>query len=99
MRPEPRPLPDEQARALDASVERRRQLVAMRTAEQNRLGSCQDPSVRTGIQTHLDWLLAALGDVDKDLTRMTPQSPVWREKGAAAALCAGRRAGSLEKGT
>ena len=39
VRPTPRPLPDDAAQALAALVERRRQVVAMRTAEANRLGA------------------------------------------------------------
>jgi transposase len=39
VRPTPRPLPDAQAAELRALLARRRQLVAMRTAEQNRLGN------------------------------------------------------------
>src|SRR2546422_10376109 len=39
VRPAPRPLPDAQTEELRALLTRRRQLIAMRTAEQNRLGS------------------------------------------------------------
>jgi transposase len=39
VRPIPRPLPDEAAQAFAALVERRRPVVAMRTAEENRLGA------------------------------------------------------------
>jgi transposase len=52
MRPTPRPLPDAQAEALRALLARRRQLVAMRTAEQHRLGSAP-PRLQTDIQAHL----------------------------------------------
>ena len=38
VRPEPRPLPDDQTVELHAMVDRRRQLIDMRTAETNRLG-------------------------------------------------------------
>jgi transposase len=37
VRPTPRPLPDAQTKELRALLARRRQLIAMRTAEQNRL--------------------------------------------------------------
>ena len=47
VRPTPRPLPDAQADELRALLARRRQLVAMRTAEQNRLGSAPRGSRRT----------------------------------------------------
>jgi transposase len=49
-RPTPRPLPDAAAQALAALVERRRQIVAMRTAEANRLGATRVALVRTRIQ-------------------------------------------------
>jgi Transposase len=65
--PTPRPLPDEQAQALAALVERRRQVVAMRTAEENRLGAARVAAVRARIQAHLAWLEADLGDIDGDL--------------------------------
>ena len=56
VRPTPRPLPDEDAQALAALVERRRQVVAMRTAEENRLGATRVAPVRARIQAHLAWL-------------------------------------------
>src|SRR5262245_38189696 len=55
VRPTFRPLPDAQADELRALLVRRRQLVAMRTAEQNRLGHA--PSrLQTEIQAHITWL-------------------------------------------
>ena len=48
VRPTPRPLPDAQADALRALLARRRQLVTMRTAEQNRLGSAP-PRLQTDL--------------------------------------------------
>jgi transposase len=67
VRPTPRPLPDEEAQALAALVERRRQVVAMRTAEENRLGVTRVAAVRARIQAHLSWLEADLQDIDRDL--------------------------------
>jgi len=55
MRPELRPLPDEQTQALAAILARRRQLVEMLTAEKNRLGSAPKP-VRKSLRTHIAWL-------------------------------------------
>lgn len=46
MRPPVRALPDANARALDALLARRRQIVEMTTAEANRLFSCHDESVK-----------------------------------------------------
>jgi transposase len=55
VRPTPRPLPEAQTDDLRALLARRRQLVAMRTAEINRLGSAP-PRVQSDLQAHLVWL-------------------------------------------
>jgi transposase len=80
VRPTPRPLPDEAAQALAALVERRRQVVAMRTAEENRLGAARVAAVRTRIQAHLAWLESDLKDIDDDLRQRLRASPLWRER-------------------
>ena len=79
VRPEPRPLPDEAAQALDALLTRRRQLLDMLVAEKNRLGFAR-PVVRRGITQHIRWLERRLGDVDHELGEMIEHSPVWRAK-------------------
>ncbi|HEX9413150.1 MAG TPA: IS110 family transposase [Ktedonobacterales bacterium] len=80
VRPTPRPLPEEAAQELAALVERRRQVVAMRTAEANRLGTTRVASVRARIQAHLTWLEADLAEVDTDLRQRLRASPLWREQ-------------------
>ncbi|HTO11063.1 MAG TPA: IS110 family transposase [Candidatus Binatia bacterium] len=80
VRPEPRPLPDEAARGLDALLTRRRQLLEMRTAEQNRLGFATAAAVRRDIAQHIRWLERRLRDVDGDLEQVIRLSPVWRAK-------------------
>jgi transposase len=80
VRPTPRPLPDEAAQALAALVERRRQVVARRTAEENRLGATRVALVRARIQAHLAWLQADLGEIDEDLRQRLRASPLWREQ-------------------
>ena len=80
LRPTPRPLPDAQAQELAALLERRRQVVAMRTAEQNRLGATRVERVRARIQAHLAWLDADLQEVDDDLRRSRRASPLWRAR-------------------
>jgi transposase len=79
VRPPVRPLPDEKARALDAVVGRRRQIIDMITAEKNRLGFAQ-PAVRKGIEKHIRWLERQLTDVDSDLDQLIRSSPVWKAK-------------------
>jgi transposase len=78
VRPMPRPLPDAQANELRALLARRRQLVAMRTAEQNRLGSAP-PRLQPDIQAHITWLNTRLTTLDDDLDTTLRASPVWRE--------------------
>ena len=81
MRPEPRPLPDEQTQALAAILARRRQLVEMLTAEKNRLGTAGKP-VRKSRRTHIAWLERELSHTDRGLAHAIRESPVWREKEA-----------------
>ena len=80
LRPTPRPLPDEEAQTLAALVERRRQIVAMRTAEDNRLGATREALVRTRIPAHLEWLKSDLREIDDDLCQRLRASPLWREQ-------------------
>ncbi len=79
VRPALRPLPDAATQALGALLARRRQLIEMRTAEQNRLGSAPPP-VRTRIRAHLTWLERELAHLDEELGRAIRESPVWRER-------------------
>jgi transposase len=79
VRPTPRPLPDAQADELRALLARRRPLVAMRTAEQNRLGNAP-PRLQTDIQAHITWLDTRLAALDDDLDTTLRTSPVWRER-------------------
>lgn len=79
VRPEPRPLADEDARELSALVLRRRQLLDMITAEGNRARTAPK-RVRKRIEAHLRWLRKELKRANEDLERAVRESPVWREK-------------------
>jgi len=78
-RPTLRPLPDAQADELRALLARRRQLVAMRTAEQHRLENAP-PRWQTDIQAHITWLNTRLAALDDDLDTTLRTSVVWRER-------------------
>jgi transposase len=78
VRPPPRPLPDAQADELRALLARRRQLVAMRTAEQNRLGSASH-RLQSDIEAHITWLNERLAALDDDLDTTLRASRIWRE--------------------
>lgn len=72
-------LPDEDARKLGELLVRRRQLVAMRVQEVNRLGLMQGP-MRKRIKTHVEWLEKEIEKLDVDLTTGLRSSPAWRAK-------------------
>jgi transposase len=80
VRPDARPLPSAEVRALDALLSRRRQLLEMQVMESNRLGACADPTVRAGLERHLAWLKAEVADADRLLAEAVQASPAWREK-------------------
>lgn len=80
VRPPPRPLPDAQSQELEALVMRRRQLMEMLVAEQCRLSATRSTSMRKSIELHIDWLKKQVKDVDKDITKVVRESPIWREK-------------------
>ena len=79
VRPSVKPLPSEQSQKLGAHLARRRQLVEMITAEQNRLHS-SPLELRERIAAHIDWLRQELKDTDSQLSNLIKASPLWREK-------------------
>jgi transposase len=79
VRPALRPLPDAQTEELRALLARRRQLIVMRTAEQNRLENAS-PRLRTDIVAHIAWLDQHVATLDDDLDTTLRASPVWRER-------------------
>jgi transposase len=79
VRPTPRPLPDAQTEELRALLARRRQLIAMRTAEQNRLEHAPR-RLRGDIAAHIAWLDQRVAALDEDLGTTLRASPVWRER-------------------
>ena len=68
VRPAVRPLPDAATRALSALVARRRQLVEMLTAEENRRASAS-ATIRPDIHEHISWLRKLLRGIDKELSQ------------------------------
>ncbi len=79
MRPQPRPLPDAETRALAALLIRRRQLVEMLTSEKNRLLSAAAP-IRKRVRAHIAWLERELDHTNTELAEAIHHSPVWRGK-------------------
>jgi transposase len=77
VRPEPRPVPDVATQALSALLTRRRQVIAMPVAEQQRLATTI-PALRPRVEAHIAWLRQERDDLDRELRQRIRQSPVWR---------------------
>jgi len=79
IRPQWRPLPDQDTQALEALLLRRRQVVDMITAEKNRLGATPSIRVKKDISEHINWLERQLRITDRDLDKTIKNTPVWKE--------------------
>ena len=78
VKPDVRPLADEETQALQGWLARRRQLLEMLGMEEQRLLRTAR-GVRRQVQEHIEWLRAQLRDVDRELRTLIECSPVWRE--------------------
>lgn len=79
VRPEPRPIPDEQARELSELVARRRQVVEMIVAENQRRRQLTRRRLVKGIDRHLALLQKELSEIEQDLDTAIRGTPAWRE--------------------
>ena len=77
--PEPRPVPDEQARALGELVARRRQIVDMMTAERNRRSRMASPRALKSVERLLRALQRELSDLEDEIDATVRRSPAWRQ--------------------
>lgn len=80
VKPEARPLPDQQQRALIALTQRRAQLVEMRTQELNRLKQGGDEVQLASLREHIAYLNREIGRFEDDFDELIRNSPVWRTK-------------------
>lgn len=80
VRPEIRPLADEQTRQLQELLARRAQLVGMRTAEHNRLAGVTAPPVRKSVQATIEFLDRQLKKLDHELDERLQACPLWKAK-------------------
>lgn len=78
VRPELRPLPDAATRALADLVARRRQIVQMIVAEQNRLRAAGSRQAAKSIRRLLAALKRELEAIDADMDDHIRKSPLWR---------------------
>ena len=77
-KPQPRPLPDTETQALAELVARRRQIVQMIVAEENRARTVMAKQARKSIQRLLVALRRELASLDTGMDDHIRKSPVWR---------------------
>jgi transposase len=80
IKPEPRPLLDEQAREFKALVARRRELVDMIVREKNRQHQAVEKRVIKDLKAHIRFLESRLETIDGDIDGAVRSSPLWRAK-------------------
>lgn len=80
IRPQARPLKDEDTRALDDMVSRRRQLIDMRVQETLRLGTAASKPLQKSLKQHIAWLDKRIAAADSDLSKRLRESDAWRAK-------------------
>lgn len=79
IRPEPRPISDEDMQELAAILARRRQVIEMLTAEKNRLHTARK-AVRANIRAHIAYLEKELKDIEASLHNRIQESPIEQAK-------------------
>lgn len=86
IRPAVHPLVDHQTQQLKCVLMRRRQLLEMLKAEQNRLPNAA-AVVKPSLQKSIAYLKSLIAETDHDLHQAIRQSPIWREKEELCARC------------
>jgi transposase len=79
IKPEPRPVPDQQARELGELVQRRRQVVEMMAMERNRCRQLTQRRLIKGVDRLLAMLQKELTELEQDLDDIIRGTPAWRE--------------------
>jgi transposase len=77
-KPEARDLPDEETRDLQALLDRRRQLVGMRVAEENRLKQTATVAVRANLEAHIAYLRDQIDQVDVSVGEVIEAKEEWK---------------------
>lgn len=80
VKPEPRPLPDEEARLLAELVARRRQIIETLVAERQREKRADSVRVRKSHARVIKMLEKELPAIDRDIDTLVRGSPAWRQK-------------------
>jgi transposase len=73
------PLPSEETRLFRDLLDRRQQLVEMRTMEKNRSASTTDRRARKSLTRHLAWLDKEIGALEDELDHRIADNASWKE--------------------
>lgn len=73
------PLPPEELRHFRDLLDRRQQLVDMRTMESNRLATTTFKAARRSLEKHIDWIDREIKGVEAELKRRVAANPQWAE--------------------
>ena len=79
IRPAIRPVPDAAAAELRDTLDRRRQVVEMLTAEKNRRAQSRSVRIRAEISEHIAWLERKRDDLDGTVRQQLQSNAVWHE--------------------
>jgi transposase len=77
-KPESRELPDEETRNLQALLERRRQLVAMRVAEENRLQQATSAAVAANLNAVIAFIKEQIHQIDRSVGEAIEAKQEWK---------------------
>lgn len=80
MRPRTQPAQSEVEAALAWRLDRRRQLVNMRTAEKNRVQTASDEAMRANIRETIDYLNERLKALEADIRALVAQHPGYQQR-------------------
>lgn len=72
------PLPPEEIRDFRDLLDRRGQLVAMRTMEHNRLKSTRQADALESVREHIRWIDRELAKLDKEMAGRVAANPAWK---------------------
>jgi transposase len=73
------PLPSEELRHFRDLLDRRHQLLQLKSMEKNRLGSTTLKTARDSIKRHLAWIKTELANLGKELDQRIADNPQWAE--------------------
>ena len=73
------PLPRQEIRDFRDLIDRRQQLVGIRTMESNRLGSTTEKKAQQSIKKHLVWIDREIGTIEAEMNQRIAANANWKE--------------------